>query len=275
MISQIAMRIIKSILILKEKREIGLEWLGDLIYVCPLLFIAGVIDAIAGGGGLIALPTYLMTGMPVHMAYGCGKLQCSMGSTMAALRFWKNGVLDGRFAALTAAAAMAASAVATQLILYLDSEIVRKIVLVMLPAAAIMILIPKKKGQGNMIKQVVNRKNILLVLASGLLLGTYDGMFGPGGGTVAIMIFSLLLHYDLRVASANSKVVIMASNYVALMGYMMTGNIIYQIAIPATICNMLGNYVGAGLAIKNGEKLIRPLMIGIVIFLIIKIILGS
>lgn len=269
------MRIIKSILILKEKRESGLEWLGDLIYVCPLLFIAGVIDAIAGGGGLIALPTYLMTGMPVHMAYGCGKLQCSMGSTMAALRFWKNGVLDGRFAALTAAAAMAASAVATQLILYLDSEIVRKIVLVMLPAAAIMILIPKKKGQGNMIKQVVNGKNILLVLASGLLLGTYDGMFGPGGGTVAIMIFSLLLHYDLRVASANSKVVIMASNYVALVGYMMTGNIIYQIAIPATICNMLGNYVGAGLAIKNGEKLIRPLMIGIVIFLIIKIILGS
>lgn len=78
-----------------------MEWLGDLVYVCPLLFIAGVIDAIAGGGGLIALPTYLMTGMPVHMAYGCGKLQCSMGSTMAVLRFWKNGVLDGKFAALT------------------------------------------------------------------------------------------------------------------------------------------------------------------------------
>ena len=71
------------------------------------------IDAIAGGGGLIALPTYLATGMPVHMAYGCGKLQCSMGSTAAALRFWKNGVLDGKFAALTAVAAMAASAVAT------------------------------------------------------------------------------------------------------------------------------------------------------------------
>ncbi|MGM9525688.1 MAG: sulfite exporter TauE/SafE family protein [Peptococcaceae bacterium] len=251
-----------------------MEWLGDLLYVCPLLFIAGVIDAIAGGGGLIALPTYLMTGMPVHMAYGCGKLQCSLGSTMAVLRFWKNDVLDGKFAVLTAVAAMAASAVCTQLVLYLDGEIVRRIVLVMLPVAAILILIPKKKGQGKIIRQVVNRKNILLVLAAGLLLGTYDGMFGPGGGTIAIMIFSLLLHYDLRVASANSKMVIMASNYMALLGYLATGNIVYQIAIPATICNMLGNYVGAGLAIKNGEKLIRPLMLVIVGVLIVKIVLG-
>jgi len=252
-----------------------LEWLGDLIYVCPLLFIAGVIDAIAGGGGLIALPTYLATGMPVHMAYGCGKLQCSMGSTAAALRFWKNGVLDGKFAALTAVAAMAASAVATQLVLYLDDAVVRNIVLVMLPAAAVMILIPKKKGQGTIIRQVVNRKNILLVIASGLLLGTYDGMFGPGGGTIAIVIFSLLLQYDLRVASANSKVVIMASNYMALMGYLVTGNIVYQIAIPATICNILGNYVGAGLAIKNGSKLIRPLMLVIVAGLMVKILIGA
>lgn len=251
-----------------------MEWLGDLIYVCPLLFIAGVIDAIAGGGGLIALPAYLMTGMPVHMAYGCGKLQCSMGSTMAALRFWKNGVLDVKFAAMTAIAAMVASAIATQVVLYLDGEIVQKIVLVMLPTAAILILIPKKKGQGTIIKQIVNRKNILLALASGLLLGSYDGMFGPGGGTIAILIFSLLLQYDLRVASANSKVVIMASNYMALVGYMLTGNIIYQIAIPATICNILGNYVGAGLAIKNGEKLIRPLMVVVVVGVMIKVVAG-
>ena len=231
-----------------------MEWLGDLLYVCPLLFIAGVIDAIAGGGGLIALPTYLMTGMPVHMAYGCGKLQCSLGSTMAVLRFGKNGVLDGKFAALTAVAAMVASAIATQLVLYLEEAVVRNIVLVMLPVAAIMMLLPKKKGQGSILKQVVNGKNIALVLVAGLLLGTYDGLFGPGGGTIAIMIFSLLLQYDLRVASANSKTVIMASNYMALAGYLATGNIVYQIAIPATICNMLGNYVGAGLAIKTAKN---------------------
>ena len=66
-----------------------MEWLGDLIYVCPLLFIAGVIDAIAGGGGLIALPTYLATGMPVHMAYGCGKLQCSMAVSYTHLDVYK------------------------------------------------------------------------------------------------------------------------------------------------------------------------------------------
>ncbi len=163
-----------------------MEWLGDLVYVCPLLFIAGVIDAIAGGGGLIALPTYLMTGMPVHMAYGCGKLQCSMGSTMAVLRFWKNGVLDGKFAVLTAVAAMTASAIATQLVLYLDGEVVRKIVLVMLPIAAVLILLPKKKGQGNIIKQVVNRKNILLVIVAGLLLGTLTGCLAPAAAPLRL-----------------------------------------------------------------------------------------
>lgn len=251
-----------------------MEWLGALVYVCPLLFGAGVLDAIAGGGGLIALPVYLMTGMPVHMAYGCGKLQCSLGSTMAVLRFWKNGVLDVRAAALTAVAAMAASAAATQLVLYLDDALVRRIVLIMLPVAAILIALPKKQGQGTITRQILRGKTVALVVLSGLLLGTYDGMFGPGGGTIAILIFSLLLQYDLRVAAANSKAVIMASNYMALAGYLLTGNIVYEIAIPATICNMLGNYVGAGLAIKNGEKLIRPLMLVVVALLLLKLILG-
>lgn len=250
----------------------SVEWMADLWYICPLLFVAGVIDAIAGGGGLIALPSYLLTGMPVHMAYGCGKFQCSLGSTMAVVRFWKNRILDVRFAALTAGAAMLASVICTQLVLYLDDAIVRRIVLIMLPIAAIMIVLPKKKGFGTVFKQPGTRKTIFLAVVGGLLLGTYDGMFGPGGGTIAIMIFSLLLHYDLRVASANSKVVIMASNYIALFGYLVTGNIVYQIAIPAAICNMFGNYVGAGLAIKNGEKLIRPLMLLIVSALIVKIV---
>lgn len=247
-----------------------MDLLFDLVWLCPLLFIAGFIDAIAGGGGLIALPAYLMTGMPVHYAYGCNKLHCAIGTSVAAWRYWKNQALDFKLALSSALAAVAGSAISTHLVFLMSDAQLRKLLLIILPIAAVLILFGKFDSKFAQQHCPLTTRNLLLALLLGLLIGLYDGIFGPGGGTLCMLLFSLFFHYDLVISAGNSKIVILVSNIIALITYISTGSILYQIAIPAALANLLGSYIGAGFAIKKGAAIIRPIMIIIVIFLIIK-----
>ena len=108
-----------------------------------------------------------------------------------------------------------------------------------------------------------------------MTIGLYDSLYGPGGGTIAMLLFTFLLKYDIRTASGNAKLTLIVSNYTALLSDVLSGNVLYAIAVPCAFCNVLGNYLGAGFAIKNGAKIIRPVMICVVTVLIIKIILGK
>ena len=106
-----------------------------------------------------------------------------------------------------------------------------------------------------------------------MFIGLYDGFFGPGGGSFALMIFVLVFSYDVRTATGNGKVIIVISNIIALISYIATGNIVYELAIPATIANILGSYIGASLAVKNGRKLVKPILYVVVSVLVIQGIL--
>ena len=118
-------------------------------------------------------------------------------------------------------------------------------------------------------------RNILLALITGMTIGLYDSLYGPGCGTIALLLFTLLFHYDVRTSSGNAKTVLIVSNYTALISYILSGNVPYLIAVPCAISNVLGNYLGAGFAIKKGAKIIRPLMICVVAALIIKLLFGE
>lgn len=96
-------------------------------------------------------------------------------------------------------------------------------------------------------------------------------MFGPGAGTFAIFAFSSIMKYDIKTASGNAKIVNLASNYASLFTFALAGTVYYQIAIPAAICNIIGNYIGAAHALKKGGRFIRPMMIIVLIFLLAKI----
>ena len=101
-------------------------------------------------------------------------------------------------------------------------------------------------------------------------MGFYNSLFGPGIGTVAIIAFTMIMHYDSRVASGNGKVLIVLTNAVALVSYVKTGNVAYEIAVPAALSAILGNLVGVNLAIKKGDKIIKPVMLIIVILTVVK-----
>lgn len=247
----------------------------NLIWLCPMLFVAGFIDSIAGGGGLIAMPAYMMCGMPIHLVYGCNKFQCAFGSTAAAWKYFKSGCLDLKVAAVSAVTAFLFSMAGTRIIFYLTDAQIRSMLMVLLPLTALLVIFVKNAWNYTAKEQPLTPRNVLMALVTGMTIGLYDSLYGPGGGTIAMLLFTFLFHYDIRTSSGNAKIVLIVSNYTALFTYILSGNVPFAIAVPCAVCNVLGNYLGAGFAVKKGAKIIRPLMICVVTVLIVKILIGK
>ena len=251
-----------------------MEYLSDLIYLVPLLFIAGVLDGIAGGGGIIALPSYLLTGMPIHSAYACNKLQSGGGTLCSGIKYIKEGLADVKAALVALPFTVIASNLTTRLVLNLDSKTIKLIIAICIPVAVCIMFLKRSVKSSAETRRPLNVKTVLLCVISGTVLGAYDALFGPGGGSIAMIVFSLLLGYDLRVGCGNGKIIIVVSNFTALINYILSGYMIWHVAIPATLSNMLGSYIGAALAVKRGEKLVFPAMLVILSVLLIETFLG-
>ena len=247
-----------------------MEYFADLIYLCPLLLIAGILDGIAGGGGIIALPAYLLTGMPIHSAYACNKLQSGLGTFCSGVKYIKAGFVDLKTALIALPFTIIASMLATRLILSLDSAIVKLIIAVCIPLAAVLMFVKRKLEKESVVKVRLSVKTVLLCVFSGLILGAYDGLFGPGGGTVAMIVFSLLMNYDLRVSCGNGKIIIVVSNITAVIDYIASGHMIWHVALPCAAANMLGSYIGAALAVKKGEKMVTAAMVTVIAVLVVQ-----
>lgn len=243
-----------------------------LCIICFFVFLAGFVDAAAGGGGLISLPAYIATGMPAHVAYGCNKFSSACGTTLASLRFLRNRAMDVQIALLAAVGSFAGSGVAARIVLLLDDAVLKRIVIIFLPVAALVIFLNRGYGETNQSDSLSKRRKFLLALVIGLLIGFYDGMVGPGTGTFAIIAFSILMKYDLKTASGNAKILNLASNYASLITYALSGNILWTVAVPAAVCNVLGSYFGSGMALKKGAAFIRPMILVVMILLMIKIV---
>jgi len=249
-----------------------LNLLWDLLIICPLLFLAGFIDAIAGGGGIIALPTYIMTGMPLNMAYGCNKLQSCLGTFSALVRYWKSRYVDVKAALISSCTAVAASFVSTEIMLHLPDIYKSWIIVGAMCFIIVLTLFMRVIPSGDKIRADLSFQNVWMLLGIGLLLGLYDGFFGPGGGTVALMLFCIIFKYDIRTASGNGKVLIVVSNFIAAIKYMASGNILYTIAIPAAVANICGGYLGAALAVKKGRKLVSKFLVIAAVLLVVQAI---
>ena len=244
----------------------------SLAMICFFVFLAGFVDAVAGGGGLISLPAYMATGMPTHLVYGCNKFSSACGTTLASIRFLKNRAMDIPVAFLAAAGSFAGSAVAAQIVLLLDDAMLKKIVLIFLPVVAVISFMNRGYGEENLSYELSKRKKFGLTLIIGLCIGFYDGMVGPGTGTFAIIAFSMIMKYDLKTGSGNAKILNLASNYASLITYALSGNVMWMAAIPAAACNVLGSYFGSGMALKKGASFIRPMILVVMVLLMIKIV---
>lgn len=243
-----------------------------LLIICPLVFLAGFVDSVAGGGGLISLPAYLLAGLPIHAAYGTNKLSSSCGTVVAAWRYLRGGYIRIKPALLAAAGALGGSWLGARLVTVLDEGVLRACLLVILPAAALFLLWNRGFGAREQDGQLPGGRLAVLSLAIGFVLGAYDGFFGPGTGTFLVLAFTGLLQMSLTSATGTAKVVNLASNLAALAVYILDGRVWLSIGLPAAACGILGNYLGATLAVKKGARLIRPVLIAAVALLMVRVV---
>jgi uncharacterized membrane protein YfcA len=232
-------------------------------------FCAGLVDAIAGGGGLLTLPSLLAVGLPPHLALGTNKGGSMFGSGAALLRFARSGLVKKRRAWVAFPIAFVASLLGAQLVLFLKPETLRPVVLVLLVlAAAVVAFRPLRLGGEAEIAHPAELPRTALIA---LGIGAYDGFFGPGTGTFLIILFVALLGDSLRAGSANAKVVNFASNIGAAVLFAYRGTILWSIALPMAAAQFAGGFVGAHLAIKGGDRLVRWVVLGVVIALCLKL----
>ncbi|WMJ82868.1 sulfite exporter TauE/SafE family protein [Oscillospiraceae bacterium LTW-04] len=238
----------------------------------PLVFFAGFVDAVAGGGGLISLPAYLFAGLPVHVAYGTNKMAASFGTAIAVRQFAKNGSIRLRPALISAVGAIIGGWFGAHLVMMLSAETVQIMMMICLPIVAVFMLTRKQLGSDENHFLEPKKENIICAVI-GIVIGMYDGLFGPGTGTFLLMSFTTFLGYSMVTATANAKVVNLASNVGALITYMIGGKVLYAIGIPCIISAALGNFIGSRMAIKKGSRFIRPVMTFVVAGLFVKILL--
>ena len=196
-----------------------------LLIVCPLVFLAGFIDSVAGGGGIISLPAYLIAGLPVHMAYGTNKFASSCGTLVATAKYLKSGYVQLRQALISAAGALAGAWIGAQLVVLMPEKYLHYCLVIILPCVAVFLIFNKGFGKKQR-SAVVGKKADILALVIGFVIGAYDGFFGPGTGTFLVIAFTGLLGLSLTAATGNAKVVNLASNVAALAAYIVRqGNV--------------------------------------------------
>lgn len=243
--------------------------------VCPLIFLAGFVDAVAGGGGMISLPAYLLVGLPVHIASGTNKVVNATGTALASWRYYKTGNMDFRLAVVSAVGALAGSTIGTRVALYLDAAVFQTIILVALPLVALILFFKKDFGkEGSLPQRNWSRNaNMATSFAIGLVIGGYDGMVGPGTGTFMLMAFTLVLGMDLLTATGCAKVGNLASNVASAAVWILNGQVLWSLAVPAAACSMLGSYFGTKFAIRGGAEKIRGMIFVVLGLLFIKLLL--
>lgn len=242
-----------------------------LALVCIGVFFASFIDAIGGGGGIISLPIYMLAGLPMHLALGTNKLSACIGTVASTLRYIKNGCVDWFLAFPSIVLALAGAHLGTRLQLAVNEEYLKFILLFVLPVIAVILL---KRKQLPEQKLPLNHKlRCAIVWAASLIIGVYDGFYGPGTGTFLLLSFCYLAGLDVRTASGNVKVVNLSSNVGALATSLMAGKVIVPLGLLAAAFAIAGQYLGAGLTLKNGSKIVRPVILVVIALLIGKVIL--
>jgi uncharacterized membrane protein YfcA len=230
--------------------------------------LAGLVDAIAGGGGLLTVPALLSTGIDTRFVFGTNKGSAVFGSGSALLRFWRARLIDTKRAPRLFALGFFGSVGGASLVTILDPRVLRPVALVLLVAAGITVAFVRPKPKEGATPAPSANRNMLLLA---LVIGAYDGFFGPGTGTFLIIGFVMLLHFSMQEASANAKVVNFASNLGALAVFAFRGLVIWKVSIPMALGQFVGGVIGAQLAVKKGDHLVKRVVLVVVIGLVARL----
>lgn len=239
--------------------------------VCIGVFAASFVDAIGGGGGIISVPVYLFAGLPTHLALGTNKLSAGIGTIASAYRYIRSGYIRWSLAAVSVVLAVVGASFGTQMQLMVDERYLKYMLLLVLPVVAVVLLKEKKLPEEQQPIHPWLQRGI--VWGASFVIGIYDGFYGPGTGTFLLLVYCHLGKMDVRTASGNVKAVNLASNIGALVTSLVAGKVIVPLGLLAAAFSVTGAYLGAGLTIKNGTKVVRPVLFAVLGMLAVKVLL--
>lgn len=240
------------------------------LIICPAVFVAGFIDAIAGGGGLITLPAYLIIGLPSYNAIATNKLSSAMGTVVSTGEFIKDGYVNWKTAVFCAICSLCGSLIGSNLALLVPENIFKIVMIVLLPFIAFYVL-KNKKFESNK-EPFSPGKTLIICLICAFVVGFYDGFYGPGTGTFLLILLTGFARISLKEAAGNTKIMNLTSNVTALVVFIINGKVIWPLGLVAGVFSIAGHFLGAKVFVKNGTKIARPIVIGVLTVLFIKII---
>lgn len=242
--------------------------LVDFALIFLFVALAGVVDSIAGGGGLITVPTYLTFGLPPALTLGTNKAVSSIGTSIAVWRYARSGSINWRLARSAVALSAAGAVLGAWLSRYQSRETMTALLLVIVPA--VLALAVRKRPPNP--DTALHARAPLWAGGMGLVMGVYDGFFGPGTGSFLIFTLTRFLHLDPRSASSTARVINFASNVGALAFFATQLQICLPVAAVAAVGSLAGNYLGSHLVIHRAEKVVRPVFITVLTALLAKLV---
>jgi hypothetical protein len=244
----------------------------DIVLLCVFAFAAGLIDAAVGGGGLIQIPALfnVLPTAPPAALLGTNKVAAAFGTAFAARSFVRKVVIDWSLVIPAACAAFVMAFFGAATVSFVPQSVMRPAVLVLIVLMAIYTFCKKDFGALHAPTYIGIRQKWLAVVIGGAI-GFYDGLFGPGTGTFLIFLFIRCFAFDFLHASASAKLVNIATNVAALIFFIPTGNVLYLIALPMAVFNILGALTGTWLAVRKGVPFVRALFLVLLVILISKL----
>lgn len=234
-----------------------------LLFIMAGGFLAGFVDSIAGGGGLISLPVLLAAGLPPHLAIGTNKFSATFGAVMSAWQFWRAGKVDMSLLKRILPGTFIGAILGCLVMLHLKSEWLQPIIIIALIAAAVFVFSQRQLGAASTYSGNT-RKNVLAALVMASAIGFYDGFIGPGTGTFLIVGFAAL-GFDFVTAAGNAKILNLMSNVTSFVLLIWWGQILYVYGIAMALCIFAGAFFGSRLAIRRGTGFVRLVMLAVTV----------
>lgn len=246
--------------------------LKTFLIVCPLLFLAGMIDAIGGGGGLVSLPAYLIAGLPPHAAVATNKMSSTCGTALATIRFIRNKLVNFKLAIPSVIFAIIGSSIGAHISMMVDEKIMLYVLIIILPVSAYLVLNKKLFNDNGSDIVKLDRRTYITACVAAFVIGCYDGFYGPGTGTFLIIAFTIFARLSIKMANGQAKVINLTTNITSLIIFLLNGQVVILLGLAAAVCNMVGAYIGAGLVMTNGSKIVRPSIILVLFLLALKVV---
>ncbi|MEV3991103.1 TSUP family transporter [Streptomyces sp. NPDC049837] len=247
--------------------------LTTLVFLCAAALVAGWIDAVVGGGGLLLLPALLLglPHVPAAHILGTNKAVAIVGTTGAAVTYVRKAPVRVRTAVRIGLAALAGSMGGAFFAAGISSDVLRPVIMVVLLGVAAFVMLRPSFGTAEGKGPATRARVVTAIVLVGGGIGFYDGLFGPGTGTFLVLALTAVLHLDLVTASATAKIVNVCTNAGALAMFAYQGTVLWQLAALMAVFNLAGGMFGARMALRKGAEFVRGVLLVVVFSLVAKL----